>query len=363
MDVSKTWVDANISLSPASATNEVGTSHTVTCTVQQDKGHGGGFVPGPDGTTCNGSVLAGGPNAGSIGSCTVSNGAGTCTINYSDTGGTGTDTIHASATITVGGVPLNRSTQASSTDSHGDGVDVSKTWVDANISLSPASATNEVGTSHTVTCTVQQDKGHGGGFVPGPDGTTCNGSVLAGGPNVGSIGSCTVSNGAGTCTINYSDTGGTGTDTIHASATITVGGVPLNRSTQASSTDSHGDGVDVSKTWVDANISLSPASATPDAGGSQVMTCTIQQDKGHGGGFVPGPDNTECDWSITAGPHVGTQGGSCLTMNGSCTFSVDDSDLQTGTDTIHATATITVGGIPLSRSTSPDASIAWQQPV
>src|SRR5205085_2075699 len=117
-----------------------------------------------------------------------------CTISYNDAGGTGTDTIRATTTLTVNTVNLTRSTLASGSDPSNDGLDVSQTWVDANVSLTPGSATNEAGTSHTVTCAMNQDKGHGGGFVPAPNGTTCSGSVLAGGPNAGSIGSCTVSN-------------------------------------------------------------------------------------------------------------------------------------------------------------------------
>ena len=372
LDVTKTWVDANVSLSPLSATNEVGTSHTVTCTIQQDKGHGGGFVVAPDGTTCNGSVLAGGPNAGSIGSCTVTNSLGTCTISYTGSGGTGTDTIHATTTFMVGGVTLTRST-GSAVDSHQDGLDVTKTWVDANVSLSPLSATNEVGTSHTVTCTIQQDKGHGGGFVVAPDGTTCNGSVLAGGPNAGSIGSCTVTNSLGTCTITYSDTGGTGTDTIHATTTFSVSGVSMTRTTLASGTDIHNDGLDVTKTWVDANVSLSPLSATNEVGTSHTVTCTIQQDKGHGGGFVVAPDGTTCNGSVLAGgPNAGSIG-SCTVTNslGTCTISYTGSG-GTGTDTIHATTTFMVGGVTLTRSTGSavdshqdglDVTKTWVVPV
>jgi hypothetical protein len=290
---------------------------------------------------------------------------GACTFNYTDTGGTGTDTIHATTTFTVNTVSLTRSTLASGTDVHGDGLDVSKTWVDANISLSPASATNQAGTSHTVTCTINQDIGDGNLFVAAPNNTPCNWSISAGGPNSSQFGSCMTTGGA--CTFNYTDTGGTGTDTIHATTTFTVHTLSVTRSTLASGSDSSGDGLDVSKTWVDANISLSPLTPTNSAGGSQLVTCTIAQDTGSG--FVAAPDNTECDWSITAGPHVGAQSGSCFTTGGSCTFTVDDGDSATGTDTIHATTTFSVDGLPLTRSTLPsgtdpsgdstDASLQW----
>jgi hypothetical protein len=123
----------------------------------------------------------------------------------------------------------------------GDGSDVSKTWVDANITLTPPSATNPVGASHTVTCTIKVNAGTG--FAAAPDGTVCNISITAG-PNVGTTGSCTTT--GGSCQFTYTDTGGAGTDTIHATTTVTVGGVTLTRSTG----DSHvGDGSDVTKTF------------------------------------------------------------------------------------------------------------------
>ena len=102
-------------------------------------------------------------------------------VSYSDTT-TGMDTIHGSTTFTYHGATLTRSTLTSGSDSSGDGLDVSKTWVDANVSLSPASATNDVTASHTVTCTIQLDKGDGQSFGNAPDGTVCTVKVTAG-PN------------------------------------------------------------------------------------------------------------------------------------------------------------------------------------
>jgi hypothetical protein len=342
-DVAKTWVDANISLSPLTATNLAGTSHTVTCTIKQNTGSG--FVAAPDGTECDWSITAG-PNSGKSGSCTTSGGTGTCQFTYSDTGGAGTDTIHATTTFSVAGLSLTRSTLASGTDSSGDGTDVAKSWVDANIALSPLTKANQVGTSHTVTCTIKQNTGSG--FVAAPDGTECDWSITAG-PNSGKSGSCTTGGGTGTCTFTYSDTGGAGTDTIHATTTFTVAGLSLTRSTLASGTDSHGDGTDVAKTWVDANIALSPGSANNPAGTSHTVTCTIKQNTGSG--FVAAPDGTVCNWSITAGPNSG-KSGTCSTSGGTgtCTFTYSDTG-GAGTDTIHATTTFSVAGLSLTRST------------
>lgn len=79
---------STVGLSPATATNPVGTSHTVTALAQTAS-----LAPVP-GATVNFAVLTG-PNAGKTGSA-VTNANGQATFTYSDTGGAGTDTIQAS---------------------------------------------------------------------------------------------------------------------------------------------------------------------------------------------------------------------------------------------------------------------------
>ena len=83
-------VATGITLSPSSATNPVGTSHTVTATVLSVAG--APIV----GVTVTFTVLTG-PNAGKTGTG-VTNAAGQATFTYSDTGGAGVDTIQASFT-------------------------------------------------------------------------------------------------------------------------------------------------------------------------------------------------------------------------------------------------------------------------
>lgn len=98
---------SSVGLSPATATNPVGTDHTVTAFAQAANGNP---VPG---VTINFSVLSG-PNAGKTGSGTT--GAdGKTTFTYSDDGGAGTDTIQAFIGTTLS------SNQ------------VTKTWADATI--------------------------------------------------------------------------------------------------------------------------------------------------------------------------------------------------------------------------------------
>jgi hypothetical protein len=245
------------------------------------------------------------------------------------------------------------------------------TWtvVDAQISLSPSPATSDAAaTSNAVSCTITQNTGSG--FVAVPAGTECDWTVTAG-PNINQTGSCDTLGTTGTCPVSYSTTGGTGMDTIQATTgpLFSVLGLPLSRTT---GDGLHGDGGDATNTWVDAQILLSPLSNTASVGTPMTppMTCTINQDTGNGSKFQAVPDGTECDWKVTAGPHTG-QHGSCTTTGGSCQFSVSDSDIQGGFDTIHATtgSGFSVGGLSLNRSTltsgtdssgdSTDASFGW----
>ena len=135
-------VAPNIGLDPPSATNPVGTTHTVTATVTND-----------DGTPRSGQhvdFVVTGANAGVSGTCvpascdTDANGHVTFTYTGSNAGD---DTINAS--ITVGG-----STQKAT---------AAKTWTvppaPTSLVLTPASATNPVGVEHCVTALVTDGSG------------------------------------------------------------------------------------------------------------------------------------------------------------------------------------------------------------
>jgi len=87
-------IKSSISLSPSSATNPVGTSHTVTATILN------GTTP-VSGKTVTFTVESG-PNAGKTGTGTTDS-AGQATFTYSDTGGAGTDSISAVFTNDAGG--------------------------------------------------------------------------------------------------------------------------------------------------------------------------------------------------------------------------------------------------------------------
>lgn len=81
---------SNITLTPATADNPIGTIHTVTATVTQNTPVAGTPVVG---TTVTFTVTSG-PNAGATGTA-VTDVNGQCTFSYTGTGGVGTDTIKA----------------------------------------------------------------------------------------------------------------------------------------------------------------------------------------------------------------------------------------------------------------------------
>src|SRR5262249_38722916 len=147
----KAWtvVRAQIAIAP-SATNEVGVSHTFTVTLSKDTGTGT-FVPaagervtvvlsdssGAAHTTPSGSGTATGANTDANGQCTITFTSPTA----------GRVTGHAASTLTINGTSVTVATDGT----NGNSGDAVKTFVDANVQVSPLSATNPVGTTHTLT--------------------------------------------------------------------------------------------------------------------------------------------------------------------------------------------------------------------
>jgi uncharacterized repeat protein (TIGR01451 family) len=155
-------------------------------------------------------------------------------------------TGHASATVTINGTAIPVSTNGVAPNS-GDAV---KTFVDANIQISPLTDANPVSTNHTLTGHVNVNDGSGAGFVSAPAGTVISFALSnAGGATAAFVGpnACTVASG-GSCTVVISSPT-TGTTTIKASTTVVVGGVSLTRSTGDGKL---GDSADAQKLWGDA---------------------------------------------------------------------------------------------------------------
>jgi uncharacterized repeat protein (TIGR01451 family) len=346
----KTWVDANINITPLTATNAVNDPHTFTATVKINSGTGG-YVNAPDGTTVTFSKDSGpGTFTPANGQCTTS--AGSCSVQLVSAT-PGVTTIQATTDVTVGGVTVTRTTNDANA---GDGPNAQKTWVDANITISPLTATNEIGNPHTFTATVKVDTG--AGFVNAPDNTPVTFSIASGpGSLTPADGQCTTTGGSCSVQVVSSTPGVT---TLHATTSVTVAGKTLTRSTGDADVN---DGPDAQKTWVDANIQISPHTATNAVGDPHVYTATVQVNDGTG--FGPAPDGTPVTFSKVSGPGTFTPAdGQCTTTGGSCTVSLLSS--VPGVTTVSAATEITVGGIKLDRATGdqnagdgPDAQKTW----
>jgi Bacterial Ig-like domain (group 3) len=345
-------VDANIQITPANATNPIGTNHVLTGHVNVNDGSG--FVNAPDGTVISFSLSnAGGASATFVGpsTCTTAGGTGSCTVTISSPTA-GTTTIHDTTTVGVSGVSLTRS----SGDGHaGDSPNATKLWIapDANIQISPLNAANEVGTNHVLTGHVNVST-DGTTFQNAPDGTTINFSLTnANGATAAFVGpsSCTTAGGTGSCTVTISSPTA-GQTTISDTTTVTVIGVPLTRS---SGDGLPGDSANAGKTWVDANIQVTPASAENPVGTNHTLTGHVNVNDGSGAGFVNAPDGTVISFSLTnAGGASATFVGpsTCTTAGGTGSCTVQISSPTAGTTTVNASSTVSVVGISLTRTTN-----------
>src|SRR5207249_193636 len=206
---SKTWADATIAITPATATNAVGTNHTLTITV-----------------TAVGTTVANGTATASITSgpgsfvgsptCSYAGGAATasCTVVITSAS-TGTTVVSATSSIPHTG-PTRRSSTLDGTA--GNSAPASKTWVDATIAITPATAINAVGTNHTLTITVTAV-----GTTLG-DGTATASITSGPGSFVGST-TCSYTGGGSTasCTVVITSTA-TGTTVVSATSSIPLTG-------------------------------------------------------------------------------------------------------------------------------------------
>src|SRR5262249_54094077 len=147
-----------------------------------------------------------------------------CTITFvSPTAGRVTG--HATATIQVGGLPLTVSTDGQ----NGNSADGVKTYVDANIQITPPTALNPVGTTHVLTAHVNVNPGSG--FVDAPAGTPITFAIVSGsGSFVNGVNTCTTLGTSGSCTATITSDQ-TGTTVVRATTTVSVLGDSLLRTT------------------------------------------------------------------------------------------------------------------------------------
>jgi hypothetical protein len=119
----------------------------------------------------------------------------------------------------------------------------------------------------------------------------------------------------------------------------------------------------------DANIQISPQAATDPVGDNHVLTGHVNLAP-DGSTFGNAPAGTTINFSLSnAGGATATFVGpsSCVTVDGTGSCTVTISSPTAGTTTIHATTTVVVNGVTLTRATgdihvgdSPDAQKTWQ---
>jgi hypothetical protein len=329
-DAVKTYVDANIQISPAQATNPVGANHVLTITVNAINGT---IDAGPH--TATASIVSGPGSFVGSPTCTYTGGAATASCTVTITSSTpGTTVVQATSNIPVNGVVIPRTT-ATNPGPGGSG-NANKNWVKVKITIAP-DATNEINHPHTFTVTVFEDTGSG--YQPVPMGTDCeitltglNGAV----PSVPPL--ITTTNGSGQCSITFTSAT-PGEVTGHGKSTLSIGGQVVTDQTDATGDNSR----DADKWFVDANISISPASAINPVNNTHTLTAHVNVNNGTGAGYVNAPDNTTITFAFV-GSHVGSFVGGvnqCTTTAGSC--SVQTTSSTPGTDTVSASVTLLAG--------------------
>jgi hypothetical protein len=181
---------------------------------------------------------------------------------------------------------------------------------------------------------------------------------------VGGVSTCTTSGGTGTCTVQI-NTSTAGDVDIHATTTFSVGGVSLTRATGSGGNNS----ADANKVYVDAYIVINPPEATNTVGDAHTFTVTVYKDDGlaaaDGGdgvtGFTPatvGNVDVSLTNDATSNYAINLAASTCddaqptgdnLDNNGQCTVVFTSS--TAGTVTGHASVSLVVGGVTLTRST------------
>src|SRR4029079_11193296 len=168
-NAAKVWVNANIQITPPTATNAVGTNHVLTITVNA---LGGNLDAGPHTATAS---IVSGPGA-FVGSptCTYTGGGASASCQVTITSGVvGTTVVQATSNIPVNGQTIPRTTATNPGPGGSD--NAAKVWVNANIQITPPTATNAVGTNHVLTITVNA---LGGNLDAGPH--TATASIVSG---------------------------------------------------------------------------------------------------------------------------------------------------------------------------------------
>jgi hypothetical protein len=340
-DLTKRWVDGSVAITP-DGVNEVGDPHTFNVTVTAIPSGAGtpAFVitpavaPAPDSmtSTCSTPVVS-----GNTATCVI-------TIN-NDTHGV--FDANVTADITVGGVTMRRSTDASVAGAGPGGSDgARKVYVDAAITVG-LDGVNEVGDPHTVTGHVDVFDGSASAGSPAPAGTPIT-FTLVSGPGALSATSCATVGATGSCSVTLSSSA-VGVTVVGAATSVDVQGVVLARSTDGQGANSG----NLTKRWIDGFITITPERAENPLNEEHVFTVTVTA--------IPSGATPVTFGSITTSlsPRPGTVASTCdtPTVNGNtatCTLTINSA--EAGTFVANATAQITAGGTTIVRST--DAAVA-----
>jgi hypothetical protein len=224
--------------------------------------NGSGFVNAPDGTSISFTIDSGPGSFTTPNPCTTTGGTGSCQITLTSPT-VGVTTVSAHTTVSVGGTTVTRHTDGTGANSP----PAVKRWVDANIQITPANATNPVGTNHVLTITVNA---FGGTIDVGPHNATA--SIVSGpGSFVGSP-TCAYTGGAATATCTVTITSASaGTTVVSATSNIPVAGLTITRATNTAVNTAAGGSGNASKSWADSTI----VTHVRDAANSDVTNQTV----------------------------------------------------------------------------------------
>ena len=344
-DATKTYVDARISITP-DGTNAVGNPHTFTITLEKNLGAGGGWVAFA-GQTVTASFVSNSAGATfATGPTCTTNAAGTCTVSITSTT-PGTSVVKATFTGLIVAAFADTNVTRATGDSHvGDGVNRTKTFVDARIGITP-DGVNAIGVHHELTITLEKNLGLGGGWVAFA-GQTVTATIDTGTCTfVGAYSGTTDALGQLKVTITSSIA-----QTCTIGATFTGDIVPLNDNTNVTRTtgDGHtGDSVDATKVYLSATISIGE-NGTNAVTVDHTFTITLKKDSGSG--LVGFPNQTVSASIATGtctfvGPSSGTtdaNGQFTVVIHSAtpqiCTVSATfDGDIEPGNDATHVVLT------------------------
>lgn len=327
---------AQIDLDPLRATNKIGGDHEITANVQVHNGDGT-WGPADDGTLVTFSITnSNGATASFVGgnTCTTISGSCSVTINSPTAGDV---SIDASSSPVILGITVNVATGTGGENS----ADAQKDYVNARISITPPTSTNEVNDDHNFIVKVEQSVKNG--VWTDVENAAVNAIVNPSTSlDVSDCNSGTDANGECTVIVNSSSAG---VFTIIARSTITVNGVQFKLQTNGQGENSSA----AEKTYVDGSIELTPQEATNNINDAHTITAHITKNDGSG---ITNAESVTVTFTVTSGNATFVSGDNdCITnVSGECTVQIIDS--APGTNTIDATTTFSVGGVSLTRTTN-----------